>query len=118
MAAKTRGLETLQWLLSRRSFKNSELYRRLNALPAEVSLYLMAKTNQTAVKKAFSLYFTHLQGSATHVTGDDLIRMGIKPGRIFTQILTDLHDAVLDDKVSGRKNELEYIRKKFTKDGA
>jgi len=117
MAAKTRGLETLQWILSRRSFKNSELYRRLSDLPAEVSLYLMAKTNQTAAKKAFSLYFSHLQGSATHVTGDDLIRMGIKPGRIFTQILTDLHDAVLDDKVSGRKNELEYIRKKFIKDG-
>jgi tRNA nucleotidyltransferase (CCA-adding enzyme) len=78
----------------------------------------MAKTNQPVVKKAVSLYFTHLQNCTIHVTGDDLIRMGIKPGKIYTQILDDLHNAVLDEKVAGRKNELEYIRKKFTKEVA
>jgi tRNA nucleotidyltransferase (CCA-adding enzyme) len=118
MSAKTQGLEVLNWMLTKRSFKNSELYRHLNGLPVEVCLYLMAKTNQQAVKKAVSLYFTHLQNCTIHVTGDDLIRMGIKPGKIYTQILDDLHNAVLDEKVAGRKNELEYIRKKFTKEVA
>ena len=118
MSAKTQGLEVLNWMLTKRSFKNSELYRHLNGLPVEVCLYLMAKTNQPAVKKAVSLYFTHLQNCTIHVTGDDLIRMGIKPGKIYTQILDDLHNAVLDEKVAGRKNELEYIRKKFTKEVA
>ena len=118
LLAKTRVPDVLNWMLSKDSFKNSELYRRLNDLPVEACLYLMAKTNQPVVKKAVSLYFTHLQNCSPHVPGDDLIHMGIKPGKIYTQILVDLHNAVLDEKVEGKKNELEYIRRKFIKDVA
>ena len=112
-AAKSQGLEVLKWMLTKRSFRNSELYRRLNALPVEVCLYIMAKTNHPGVKRAVSLYFTHLQNISIHIKGDDLIRMGIKPGKIYKLILEDLHDAVLDEKIAGRDGELAYIRKKY-----
>jgi len=100
-------------MLTKRSFKSSDLYRRLNDLPVEVCLYIMAKTNHPVVKRAVSLYFTHLQNISVHVKGDDLIRMGIKPGKIYKRILDDLHDAVLDEKVAGRDSELTFIRKKY-----
>jgi tRNA nucleotidyltransferase (CCA-adding enzyme) len=73
----------------------------------------MAKTNHPGVKRAVSLYFTHLQNISIHVKGDDLIRIGIKPGKIYKLILEDLHDAVLDEKIAGRDSELAYIRKKY-----
>ncbi|MCX5895063.1 MAG: CBS domain-containing protein, partial [Proteobacteria bacterium] len=117
-AAKTQGHAVLQWMLSKRSFKNSELYRNLNAQPVEVCLYLMAKTNQKSVKKAFSLYFTHLQNTSIHVSGNDLVRLGIQPGKIYKQILTDLLEAVLNKEVSGRKGEIEYIKKKYAREVA
>ena len=51
-------------------------------------LYLMAKTNQTGGQKGvFPSILLICRSVAIHVTGDDLIRMGIKPGRIYTQIL-------------------------------
>jgi tRNA nucleotidyltransferase (CCA-adding enzyme) len=111
--AKSQGLEVLRWMLTKRSFKSSELYRRLNALPVEVCLYIMAKTNHPGVKRAVSLYFTHLQNICVQVKGDDLIRMGIKPGKIYKRILDDLHDAVLDEKVAGRDSEIAFIKKKY-----
>jgi tRNA nucleotidyltransferase (CCA-adding enzyme) len=112
-SAKSQGLEVLKWMLTKRSFKSSDLYRRLNDLPVEVCLYIMAKTNHPVVKRAVSLYFTHLQNISVHVKGDDLIRMGIKPGKIYKRILDDLHDVVLDEKVAGRDSELAFIRKKY-----
>ena len=114
--AKSQGLEVLRWMLTKRSFKSSELYRRLNALPVEVCLYIMAKTNHPGVKRAVSLYFTHLQNICVQVKGDDLIRMGIKPGKIYKRILDDLHDAVLDEKVAGRDSEIAFIRKKYAQE--
>jgi tRNA nucleotidyltransferase (CCA-adding enzyme) len=117
-AARTEGLAVQQRLLMKKSFKNSELYHMFNPLPIEVSLYLMAKAQSPAIKKAVSVYFTHLQNTKIHVNGDDLIRLGIQPGRIYTQILNDLHDAVLNEDVAGRKGELEYIRKKYARDVA
>jgi tRNA nucleotidyltransferase (CCA-adding enzyme) len=114
--AKCQGLEVLKWLLAKRSFKNSELYRRLSELPVEVCLYIMAKTSHPVVKRAVSLYFTHLQNISIHVKGDDLIRMGIKPGKIYTRILDDVHDAVLDERVAGRDGELAYVRKKYARE--
>jgi tRNA nucleotidyltransferase (CCA-adding enzyme) len=114
--AKSQGLEVLKWMLTKRSFKSSDLYRRLNDLPVEVCLYIMAKTNHPGVKRAVSLYFTHLQNISIHVNGDDLIRMGIKPGKIYTRILDDLHDAVLNEKVAGREGELAYIKNKYARE--
>jgi tRNA nucleotidyltransferase (CCA-adding enzyme) len=113
LCAKTEGSAVLQWMQGRRAFKNSELYVRLHDLPVEVCLYLMARTSQPSVKKALSSYFIHLQNCSVHVTGNDLIHMGIKPGKIYSRILRDLQCAVLDGKVAGKKSELEYIRKKY-----
>lgn len=111
--AKSQGLDILKWMLAKRTIKNSELYRQLNTLPTEVCLYIMAKTTHPDIRRAISVYFTHLRNISIHINGDDLIKMGIKPGKIYKRILEDLQDAVLDEKIAGREAELEYIRKKY-----
>lgn len=110
--AKTTGNEVLYKIAQKRSLKNAEIYRYLHPLPVEVCLYLMSKTNRQASKKAFSLYFTQLQNTDIHVTGKDLIKLGIEPGRIYKQILEELREAVLNGKVEGREEELKFIKRR------
>ncbi len=112
--AKTAGHEVLYKLSKKRALKNSEIYRHIHPLPLEVSLYLMAKTKRQSTKKAFSVYFTKLRNIRIHVTGDDLIKLGISPGRIYKKILEDLLDAVLNGLVKGRDEELKFVKKKFS----
>lgn len=113
ITAKTTGNDILCRFAQKRQPLHAEIYGMLNAVPLEVCLYLMARTTRTSTKKFFSLYFTQLRGVKLHVTGNDLIKLGIPPGRIYTKILDGLLEAALNGKVSGREEELRFIRKKF-----
>ena len=94
----------------------SSIYRLLHDMPLDVSLYLMAKSGRPLTKKAFSTYFTQLQHARVHLSGKDLQKLGIAPGRRYRQILDCVQDAVLNGKVSGREEEMRFVRENFLKD--
>jgi tRNA nucleotidyltransferase (CCA-adding enzyme) len=116
VTAKTTGNDILCRFAQKRQPSQAEIYGMLNAVPLEVCLFLMARTTRPSTKKFFSLYFTQLRGVKLHVTGDDLIKLGIPPGRIYTKILDSLLEAALNGKVAGRDEELRFIRKKFVRE--
>jgi tRNA nucleotidyltransferase (CCA-adding enzyme) len=87
-------------------------------MPLDVSLYLMAKSGRLQTKKAFSAYFTQLQHARVHLTGNDLKKLGIEPGKHYRQILDSVQDAVLNARVSGREEELNFVRHNFLKDSS
>jgi tRNA nucleotidyltransferase (CCA-adding enzyme) len=89
--------------------ENSEIYFFLRGLPVEVLLYLMAKTDNAEIKKGISLYFTKLQGIRTHIGGEDLKRMGLKPGPEYRDILDALLTAQLDGRVESREEEIALV---------
>jgi len=115
MTAKTGGMQVLLDLASAKNHKNSDIYRILSQIPLDVSLYLMAKSGRLLTKKAFSVYFTQLQHARVHLTGKDLKQLGIEPGRRYRHILDRLQDAVLNGRVSGRDDELRFVRRTFLK---
>jgi poly(A) polymerase len=47
------------------------------------------------------------------VTGDDLIEAGYQPGPAFQKILSDVEDAQLEGRLSGRDEALSYIRERY-----
>ena len=116
MIAKTGGMQVLHDLASRKKNENADIYRILHNIPLDVSLYLMAKTGRLLTKKAFSVYFTQLQHARVHLTGNDLKHLGIEPGKRYRQILDCLQDEVLNARVSGREEELRFVRHNFLKD--
>jgi len=111
--AKGPGNDVLFKLLKKRTVKNSEIYKLLKDIPVEVCLYFMAKTNRQTTKKAYSTYFSKLQDLKIHVRGNDLKKLGIPPGEIYKQIFDATLDAVLNEKVSGKEEEIKFIKKKF-----
>jgi tRNA nucleotidyltransferase (CCA-adding enzyme) len=116
VTAKTAGNDILYRFAQKRQPSHAEIYGLLNTVTLEVCLYLMAKTSRPSTKRSFSLYFTQLRGVKLHITGKDLIKLGIPPGRIYTKILDGLLEAALNGKITGREEELRFIKKKFVRE--
>ncbi len=47
------------------------------------------------------------------LNGNDLIKLGYKPGRLFKEILEELMDAQLDKRVNDREEALKFVKENF-----
>jgi tRNA nucleotidyltransferase (CCA-adding enzyme) len=91
----------------------SEIYSLLHPLPTDFLLYAMGKTEEERVKKAISLYFTELKRMKVLLAGKDLKKMGFVPGPVYTAILQDLLRRRLEEKISSRQEEIDFVLKKY-----
>jgi len=98
-----------------KSYLNSELCARLDDLPLEVILYIMAGHESEAVKKALSSYITRLQFIEIEISGHDLIAAGFRPGPGFKRILEQVKAARLDGRVNNREEELALVKSELEK---
>lgn len=83
----------------------------------EQLLYLMAKSDSEEAKKHISIYLSHLQDIQLSITGKDLLRLGIKPGPVYTKALNQTLSAKLDGLIKSREEELEYARRVIENSG-
>ncbi|MBI5167548.1 MAG: CBS domain-containing protein [candidate division NC10 bacterium] len=108
------GYRSLSRELSRRpQLSPSQVYRLLMDHSLEILLFLMAKAPEEAVKRHISDFLTHYSKVTTALRGDDLMRMGIKPGPIYRDILNSLLYARLDGKIQTREGEVSLVKKAF-----
>lgn len=47
------------------------------------------------------------------INGEDLKKMGFSPGPVFSQILRDVEDQILEGTVTSREQALEFVQEKF-----
>jgi tRNA nucleotidyltransferase (CCA-adding enzyme) len=62
------------------------------------------------VRRRLKLFLSKLRYIKPALTGDDLRKMGIRPGPRMKEILHRLHTARLDGKVKSKKGEVEWVR--------
>ena len=105
--------EMARRLDSKRRIRRSEMYQLLEPLSTEVKLFMMAKTTKKGTKQWISLFFTTLRGLKPLLKGRDLIRLGVQPGPIMKEILTDLLRARLDRRVKTREDEVNYVKRTY-----
>ncbi len=91
----------------------SEIFLLLHPLPTDFLLYGMGKTEEERVKKAISLYFTELKRVKVSLTGKDLKKMGFTPGPVYSDILQDLLRRRLEEKISSRQEEIDFVLHKY-----
>jgi len=94
---------------------NYDIYTLLSRYDTETLLFIMAKANNEKIKKLISAYFTKLNGMTIQLKGKDLKQMGFQPGPIYREIFSNLLKARLNEGVSTREDEIEYIKKHFKK---
>ena len=104
-------LQIFSWINTDFQPKRSEIYNVLDPLPTEAKLFMMAKTTQMTTRRYISLYFTQLKDTKPLLKGSDLVQMGMKPGPSIRKTLADLLKARLDEQVTTRQDEMEYISK-------
>ena len=98
---------------SKQAHKPSEIYHLLEDLDVEWLLFIMAKTQQEETRRAISLYFQDLRGVRPALRGKDLKEMGMVPGPIYRKILDLLLDGRLNDELTSREEEVEFVRQYF-----
>jgi len=104
------GLENTQMLMKMHSWLPKETYHALHPLDIQTILYAMSKCSSEEAQKAISMYLTTLRNTLPEITGTDLIALGLKPGPLFKDILSALTEARIEEKVSSREDELDYIK--------
>ncbi|MEW6068871.1 MAG: CBS domain-containing protein [Nitrospirota bacterium] len=80
-----------------------EIYNLLSKFKLEIVLFSMALSTDKDKQKAISQYLTELRKVKTFLKGDNLKRMGIQPGPIYSKILKKL----LEEKIKGHLKTIE-----------
>ncbi len=106
---KQEAHQVVRTLERRVRLRPSEIYNLLHGFSHEGLLYIMALCRNKSGKQAVSSYVTKYRHVRPHLKGEDLKGLGYKPGLLFKEILDHLLEAVLDDKVESREEELEFL---------
>jgi tRNA nucleotidyltransferase (CCA-adding enzyme) len=88
-----------------------ETYKLLSRLNLETILFAMALSKDRRKQEAISRYLTELRNVKTILKGNDLKKMGIPPGPVYTKVLQELLDARLEGGVKSREDEEEFVKK-------
>lgn len=90
--------------------KPSEVYQLLNPYPVESLIFTMMQPNQPNWRvEKIGNYLTHLRSVRPLVTGNDLIRRGLKPSQAFSDLLWKAFAAQLDGKVSTTQETYRFL---------
>lgn len=110
-AGRFNSYALLRRLSKRPPLKPAETYRTLLGLADEVLLILIGRTKSESVKRQISAYLTAYQHSKPSLTGEDLKKMGLKPGPLYRKILDRLLDARLNGEVASEADERALAKK-------
>jgi len=67
-------------------------------------------TDDARVRERVTLFRTQLRDVSPELTGEDLKRMGIPPGRHYRALLARLRDARLDGEITTRAEEERLVK--------
>jgi hypothetical protein len=96
---------------------NADIFNLLKGLKTEMILYMMVCTSSKTAKKRISHYHTQLRNVAITVSGKDLLKMGLKPGPVFSKILAGRAGSQAQRRVKTREDELGFVKKTFSESG-
>jgi tRNA nucleotidyltransferase (CCA-adding enzyme) len=88
----------------------AEIHKLLSNLKLEVVLVLMALSKDREKQKMISHYLTELRHVKTALKGEDLKRMGIHPGPVYSKILTKLLEEKLRGNLKTREDEEKFVK--------
>jgi len=127
-AAVARSGEQTDLILKRlsqnRELRPSQIYRLLRSLPPEAMILLAAKAQLPAAGKGMrrcrqrlARYMKRDRHVVTTVRGDDLRKLGLKPGPRYKDILDQILEARLDGKVRSEADEHELASRMIARSG-
>jgi tRNA nucleotidyltransferase (CCA-adding enzyme) len=110
------GLRIAQEVLRNlRSDNPVATYHLLKDLPLEATLFAMSLTKNSEKKRAVSHYLLDLRYVAPSLKGEDLKRLGIPPGPLYSKIFGRILDEKLCERLATKQEELDFVRNMITR---
>jgi len=97
--------------LLKKPMRPSRICRLLEPLSYETIVFISAKHGEKIIRKRISDFLSVYNGVKTHVNGEDLKKLGLKPGPGYQKIFSFILDARIDGKVKTKDEELYLIKK-------
>lgn len=91
-------------------FRRSELFGDLEGCNPEAIAATAVASDSPVIRNRLWLYLADLRFISPLLNGDDLHRLGVKPGREVGRVLRTLLEARLDQKVATREEEETMVR--------
>lgn len=91
----------------------SQLCEYLRPLSLESLLFGLAYFKSQGLEKNISLYITQWRREKPDINGDDIKRLGVKPGPAYTELLKKALIAKLDGKAPTAKSQLALVMKEI-----
>ncbi len=105
------GIASARELLKKLPVRDpAEIYRLLHVQKLEVVLFSMALSRDRQKQKTISRYLTELRNIKPVLTGDDLKKMGIPPGPIYSRLLRELLEEKIRGRIKSREDEEQFIK--------
>lgn len=92
------------------TYEPQDLYWALIHFKTEFVLYMMALAKDEETRKAISFFYTHQRKIKPYARGRDLLRLGLKPGPVFSQILNEILNEKLKGRLKTKKEELRFAQ--------
>ena len=96
----------------------SKLCHILSKLPVDAIIYLIAQEKDEQKRQSISYYLTTVRNEKADIDGNDLQKLGMKPGTGMRKVLGAVLDAKIDGKVRSREEQLTLARKLIKNDNA
>jgi tRNA nucleotidyltransferase/poly(A) polymerase len=88
---------------------NSDIYQNLISVPEaalRVGLSCLDDTKSTQIK----LFVDHLRDLQLSINGDDVMSLGVQPGPLVGELLSQAFSALLNDQLQGRESQLSFVQ--------
>jgi len=105
------ALRHLEFALHPQDLKRSALADILSPFPLPALWAFAALTDDSSVRDRLLDYLTKARHERPHLTGDDLLALGIPRGPRLSEILHRLRNAKLDGELVSRQDEETYVQR-------
>lgn len=89
------------------------IYRLLKHIDIETILFIMAACKNKDTQRALSKYLIEYRDIKPILKGEDLIKMGIEPGPIFSEIFETIIIKRIEGTISDIKQEINFVKANY-----
>ena len=98
-------------LKKKKEIKPSCIVNILKDLSIEGIVFLTAFTNDNRTRNHLENYLTNFRKIRREINGNELKKLGIKPGPLFGKILDEIYEARIDKVINSKEGEIELAKK-------
>ena len=101
--------ETLELLKSGKKNSDYENYKKFKGkADKSIILYYLISSDKMVIR-----FLKDLQSINIEISGNDLIKMGLKPSKQFGYILDKVLEMKIEGKIESKSEEIEYVKQHF-----